>query len=347
MADRSPPIGKSLGRYLIQEQLGAGGMGVVYSAYDPILERKVAIKVVGGRVITDNAARKLLLREARAASSLNHPNICTIHEVGDADGEAYIVMEKVEGKPLLSLLGTNGLPPDSVIRYGMQIADALAHAHQHGVIHRDLKSTNAVVTPEGRVKVLDFGLAARMRDAELQQANTSQAPLSESPMIVGTLPYLAPELLRGDPADARTDTWALGVLLYEMASGSHPFHGRTAFELSSAILREAPKPLPTSVPSGLGAVIFRCLEKLPDERCQRAGEVHSALEALRAAPPALLPPTSVSRLRWTNWFLFLMPLFFVTLFLGLNWRDLRDRLTRRQMQPVATPAAVPSATLRK
>jgi eukaryotic-like serine/threonine-protein kinase len=215
------------------------------------------------------------------------------------------------------------------------------------VIHRDLKSTNAVVTPEGRVKVLDFGLAARMRDAELQQANTSQAPLSESPMIVGTLPYLAPELLRGDPADARTDTWALGVLLYEMASGSHPFHGRTAFELSSAILREAPKPLPTSVPSGLGAVIFRCLEKLPDERCQRAGEVHSALEALRAAPPALLPPTPVRRLRWTNWFLFLMPLLFVILYLGLNWRELKDRLTHRQTQSVATPAAVPSATLRK
>src|SRR3984957_20737828 len=159
MADRSPPIGKSLGRYPIQEQLGAGGMGVVYSAYDPILERKVAIKVVGDRVITDNAARKLLLREARAASSLNHPNICTIHEVGDADGEAYIVMEKVEGQALSSLVGTTGLPPETVVRYGIQIADALEHAHKHGIVHRDLKSTNAVVTPEGRVKVLDFGLA--------------------------------------------------------------------------------------------------------------------------------------------------------------------------------------------
>ena len=261
MADRSPPTGKAFGHYRIQGQLGAGAMGVVYSAYDTVLERKVAIKVVGDRVLVDKTARDLLLHEARAASSLNHPNICTIHEVGDSDGEAYIVMEQVEGQPLSSLLGTNGLSPDSVVRDGMQIADALGHAHEHGVIHRDLKSTNAVVTPEGRVKVLDFGLAARLRDTELQEATSSKAPLTESRMIVGTLPYLAPELLRGEPAEARTDTWALGVLLYEMSSGTHPFRGRTAFELSSAILREAPIPLPTTVPSSLRAVILRCLEK--------------------------------------------------------------------------------------
>jgi eukaryotic-like serine/threonine-protein kinase len=256
-------------------------MGVVYSAYDTVLERKVAIKVVGDRVLADKTARDLLLHEARAASSLNHPNICTIHEVGDSDGEAYIVMEQVEGQPLSSLLGTHGLSPDLVVRYGMQIADALAHAHAHGVIHRDLKSTNAVVTPEGRVKVLDFGLAARLRDTELQEATRSKAPLTESRMIVGTLPYLAPELLRGQPAEARTDTWALGVLLYEMASGTHPFRGQTAFELSSAILRDAPTPLPTSVPSDLCAVILRCLEKSPGNRYQNAAEVRAGLQRLR------------------------------------------------------------------
>jgi serine/threonine protein kinase/tetratricopeptide (TPR) repeat protein len=280
MADRSPPEGKTFGHYRIQGQLGAGGMGVVYSAYDTVLERKVAIKVMGDRVLADKTARDLLLHEARAASSLNHPNICTIHEVGDSDGETYIVMEQVEGQPLSSLLGTNGLPPDSVVRYGIQIADALAHAHEHGVIHRDLKSTNAVVTPEGRVKVLDFGLAARLRDTELQEATRSQAPLTESRMIVGTLPYLAPELLRGQPAEARTDTWALGVLLYEMASGTHPFRGQTAFELSTAILRDAPTPLPTSVPSDLGAVILHCLEKSPDRRYQSAAQVRTALQRL-------------------------------------------------------------------
>ena len=187
-------------------------MGVVYSAYDTVLERKVAIKVVGDRMLADKPARDLLLHEARAASSLNHPNICTIYEVGDSDGEAYIVMEQVEGRPLSSLLGSDGLSPELVVRYGMQIADALAHAHQHGVIHRDLKSTNAIVTPEGRVKVLDFGLAERLRASEFQDAVLSKTPLTESSMIVGTLPYLAPELLRAEPADTRTDIWALGIL---------------------------------------------------------------------------------------------------------------------------------------
>jgi serine/threonine protein kinase len=259
---------------------------VVYSAYDTVLERKVAIKVVGDRVLADKPARDLLLHEARAASALNHPNICTIYEVGDSDGEAYIVMEQVEGLPLSSLLGTNGLPPDLVVRYGVQIADALGHAHAHGVIHRDLKTTNVVVTPEGRVKVLDFGLATRLRDAELQEAVSANVPLTESRMIVGTLPYLAPELLRGEPAGARTDIWALGVLLYEMASAAHPFGGRTAFELSSAILRDAPTPLPKSVSSALSAVILRCLEKLAGDRYQRASEVHSALLGLQSGVPA-------------------------------------------------------------
>ena len=285
MADRSPLEGKVLGHYRIQGQLGAGGMGVVYSAYDTVLERKVAIKVVGDRMLADKPARDLLLHEARAASSLNHPNICTIYEVGDSDGEAYIVMEQVEGRPLSSLLGSDGLSPELVVRYGMQIADALAHAHQHGVIHRDLKSTNAIVTPEGRVKVLDFGLAERLRASEFQDAVLSKTPLTESSMIVGTLPYLAPELLGGQPANARTDIWALGVLLYEMASGTHPFHGRTAFELSSAILRDAPSPLPATVPLGLGAVILRCLEKSPADRYQRASEVHSALLGLQSGVP--------------------------------------------------------------
>jgi serine/threonine protein kinase/Tol biopolymer transport system component len=289
MAEHVLPAGKSFGHYRIQGQLGAGGMGVVYSAYDTVLERKVAIKVVGDRVLADKSARDLLLHEARAASALNHPNICTIHQVGDSDGEAYIVMEHVEGQLLSSLVGAGGLSPELVIRYGTQIADALAHAHQHGVIHRDLKSTNALVTPEGRIKVLDFGLATRPRDAELQEAVSAKVPLTQSRMVVGTLPYLAPELLRAEPADGRTDIWALGVLLYEMASGTHPFHGGTAFELSSAILRDPPVPLPTTVSSGLGAVIFRCLEKLPGDRYQQASEVGVDLHRLERDADALRP----------------------------------------------------------
>jgi serine/threonine protein kinase/tetratricopeptide (TPR) repeat protein len=346
MAERSLPEGKAFGHYRILAQLGAGGMGVVYSAYDTVLERKVAIKVVGGLVLADKTARDLLLHEARMASSLNHPNICTIHEVGDSGGDAYIVMEQVDGQPLHELLGTGGLPTDSVIRYGMQIADALDHAHKRGVIHRDLKSTNAVVTPEGRVKVLDFGLATRLKDAELREATASKDPLTESRTIVGTLPYLAPELLSGHPAEARTDTWALGVLLYEMASGSHPFHGRTAFELSSAILREAPIPLPVSVPPGLRAIILRCLEKSTGERYQQACEVHSALEALQGPQTVMVPGPITNRYSVTRRLLFSAPLLFVILLFIFNGWNMRDRLFRRENQPVAL-VPVPGAKSRK
>ncbi len=346
MADGSLPEGKSFGHYRIQGQLGAGGMGVVYSAYDTVLERKVAIKVVGDRVLADKTARDLLLHEARAASSLNHPNVCTIHEVGDSDGEAYIVMEQVEGQPLNSLLGTTGLPSDSVIRYGVQIADALAHAHDHGVIHRDLKSTNAVVTPEGRVKVLDFGLAARLKDTELKAATASKVPLTESRTVVGTLPYLAPEVLRGDPADARTDTWSLGVLLYEMASGSHPFHGRTAFELSSAIMATPPAPLPASVPPGLRAVIMRCLEKSPGERYQRAGEVRAALEALQGSQPILFGQRDRTTFHKAGWLALFAPVLVIIVLLAFNWSRVRGWLFHRGSKSVAQ-VSVPQTKLRK
>ena len=316
-------------------------MGVVYSAYDTILERKVAIKVMGDGVLVDKTARDLLLREARTASSLNHPNICTIHEVGDSDGETYIVMEQVEGQPLNSLVGTSGLAPDLVIGYGIQIADALAHAHKNGVIHRDLKSTNAVVTLEGRVKVLDFGLAARLRDAQLLEATSSKIPLTESRVIVGTLPYLAPELLRGQAAEARTDIWALGVLLYEMASGSHPFRGQTGFELSSAILREAPAPLAASVPPGLRSVIFRCLEKSPADRFQSAGEVQSALQALQGSHPAPLPGFAAEERRAGRWLGLSAALLFIMLLLTIGWRGARDWLSRRGEVAAPVPVAVP------
>jgi len=347
MTDFPSPAGKVLGHYRIEGQLGAGGMGVVYSAYDTVLQRKVAIKVMGNRALVDQTARELLLHEARTASSLNHPNICTIHEVGDSDGEAYIVMEQVEGQALSSLVGTTGLPPETVVRYGIQIADALDHAHRHGIVHRDLKSTNAVVTPEGRVKVLDFGLAARLLDNEIQEATSSKAPfLTESRMIVGTLPYLAPELLRGDSADARTDTWALGVLLYEMASGSHPFHGRTAFEMSSAILRESPAPFPANLPSNLGGVILHCLEKSPSDRYQRASEVQSALEGVQFSHSVPVPPTTEHKFRFIAWVFLLAAMALIALALGFNWKGSGARLFRGGKKPAAS-VSVPAAKSRK
>lgn len=277
-------IGQVLGHYRIVAKIGEGGMGVVYLARDEVLHRDVALKVVKQDVHLDQTASQNLLHEARASSSLSHPNICTIHEVGETNGELYIVMELVEGKSLRALSGEVGLPAESVLRYGVQIAGALVRAHDKGIVHRDLKSANIVVTSEGLVKILDFGLAKRIGGEKSQEATTwtFESPQEQS-TVSGTLPYMAPEVLRGEGADYRTDLWALGVVLYEAASGSMPFAGGTVFEISSAILSELPKPLGPPVPPGLWAIIQRCLAKEPRQRYQRAGEVLAALEAVQSA----------------------------------------------------------------
>jgi serine/threonine protein kinase len=276
-------IGQVLGHYHVLSKIGEGGMGVVYRAHDDVLHRDVALKVVTKAAGPDQAASQNLLHEARASSALSHPNICTIHEVGETNGELYIVMELVEGKPLRSLIGEMGLPVESVLRYGAQIANALGRAHDRGIVHRDLKSSNVVITSEGLVKVLDFGLAKRLEGAVFEGSTRSFETSQDASMVSGTLPYMAPEVLRGEGAEYRSDLWALGVVLYEAASGRLPFEGRTSFEISSAILREMPKPLGPPVPPGLWATIQRCLAKEPTQRYQRAGEVQAALEALLSA----------------------------------------------------------------
>ena len=268
-----------LGHYRILQKIGAGGMGEVYRARDEKLDRDVAIKVLPSSNFSDTAARARLLQEARAAGGLNHAHICTIHEVGEADGQTYIAMELVEGEPLSSRLHEGPLTPAEVVRFGLQLADALAHAHERGVIHRDLKSANVMITPDGRLKMLDFGLAKRFSTEELSEGTTG-VQLTTPGAVVGTLAYIAPEQLRGLPADARSDIWALGVVLYEMSTGTRPFPGHTSFELSSAILSQPPVPLPRKVPEELEAVIQRCLIKEPARRYQHAGEVRAVLEAL-------------------------------------------------------------------
>jgi serine/threonine protein kinase len=273
-------IGQTLDHYRILAQIGEGGMGVVFRAHDEVLNRDVALKLLAQGTI-DKVGSGHLLREAQTASSLSHPNICTIHQVGQADGEFYVVMELIEGRSLTDLLTTTGLSMEIVTRYGAQIADALAHAHDRGIVHRDLKGSNVMVTAEGRVKVLDFGLATRMEREEISELTLSYDTLESK--LVGTLPYMAPEVLRGHKADHLSDLWALGVMLYEAAAGRLPFRGNTGFEVTSAILREPPPPLPPTVPYGLGAVIQRCLMKEPPERYQRASEVRAALEALQGA----------------------------------------------------------------
>jgi serine/threonine protein kinase len=283
-------IGQVLGHCRVVAKIGEGGMGVVYRAYDEVLHRDVALKVVGKSSPLDTSGRQNLLHEARASSALAHPNICTIYEVGDTDGELYIVMELVEGKSLRALSGESGLPAESVLRYGVQIASALFRAHDKGIVHRDLKTANIVVTSEGLVKVLDFGLAKRVGGSLFDASTRSFATMQDASAVSGTLPYMAPEVLRGEEADYRSDLWALGIVLYEAASGRLPFDGRTGFEISAAIMRETPKPLGPPVPPGLWAIVQRCLAKEPMQRYQRAGEVQAALEAVQSAAIAATDP---------------------------------------------------------
>jgi serine/threonine-protein kinase len=273
-------VPERIGRYRVTGKLGEGGMGVVYLAYDAKLQRSVAIKLLTG--LSDDAGRERLLQEARAASALNHPNICTIYEVDEAADQAFIVMEHIEGKRLSDLITSEGLPSDTALCYGLQIADALAHAHDRRIVHRDVKAANILMTPQGRAKVLDFGLAKRVSGKVVTDATTrSRASLAEAGVLAGTLPYIAPEQLRGEEASACSDIWALGVVLYEMTAGQLPFRGSTGFTLSSAILRESPPPLSARVPAGLRRVIQHCLAKEPGERYQHASEVRAALEALQ------------------------------------------------------------------
>lgn len=275
-------IGTTIGHHRIESKIGEGGMGAVYRAHDEILKRNVAIKFLS-KTVADKVARDHLLEEARIASSLSHPNICTIYEVGKHDDEFYVVMELIEGKALNSLLGNAGLPPETALRYGIQIADALDHANDRGVVHRDLKSSNVMVTPEGRVKVLDFGLALSLRKQQLDDATRSIIDLGSGSELAGTLAYMAPEILRGEEATHQSDLWALGVILYEMAAGKLPFVGRTGMELGSQILHQTAPGLPLHVPPAFVAIVQRCLAKEAAGRFHTASEARAALEATQAA----------------------------------------------------------------
>src|SRR5688572_15134605 len=268
--------GTRLGVYEITALLGAGGMGEVYRARDLRLERDVAIKLL----TTDHGdGAERLLREARSASALNHPNICTLHEINETGPRPFIVMELVDGEPLDQRLRGQGLPLPTVARLGAEIADALAHAHSRGIVHRDLKAANVVVTAEGRPKILDFGIARRVSTVDMAAATLSVQTLTADLEIAGTRPYMAPEVLEGRPADARSDLWALGVMLVEMASGHRPFVGNTALGLSTAIMRDEPR-IPAELPMALADVIRTLLAKEPARRYQSAAEVSTALQRI-------------------------------------------------------------------
>lgn len=268
-------IGQRLGEYRIEGLLGVGGMGAVYSARDAALRRVVAIKVVDR---PDAAARRALLQEARIAASLSHPSICTVHEVGVVGDQPFIVMERVAGAPLSTVIPAGiGLPLETALHYVIQIVDAVAHAHAHGVVHRDLKSANVMIGSDGSVKILDFGLAILQTEPTDSEIDTTR---SETPSGAGTVPYMAPEILCGGRAGPRSDVWALGVLLYEMVSGTRPFQGATKYELAAAILGRPPAPLPQDVPADVRRIVSRCLEKAADERFASARQLATALDDL-------------------------------------------------------------------
>jgi len=273
--------------YEILAPLGAGGMGEVYRARDGRLERDVALKVLPAEVASRPERLERFQREARAVAALNHPNIVTLHSMEESEGVRFLTMELVEGQTLATLLGSRGLPVSRALDLVIPLAEALVAAHERGIVHRDLKPSNIMVTREGRVKVMDFGLAKLFpadSDAELSRAATLDALVSSPGTVVGTAPYMSPEQLRGAPVDARTDLFAFGVVLYELLAGRRPFDGITTADVMSAILRQEPDPLDAlrpDIPPHLARILRRCLAKDPDRRIQTSKDVRNELEELR------------------------------------------------------------------
>jgi serine/threonine-protein kinase len=290
MAGVDPLIGQTISHFRIVEKLGAGGMGVVYKAEDTRLHRFVALKFLPDHLAHDAQALDRFRREARAASALNHPGICTIHDVGEQDARSFIAMEYIDGKTLRSHIGGNPLPLDEILRLGIQIADALDAAHAEGIIHRDVKPANVFVTRRGQAKVLDFGLAKLVRTGIAEAAEDfpeAQDSSSIVGIISGTPSYMSPEQVRGDNLDARTDIFSLGLLLYEMATGRQAFGGGTGGLIIESILTRSPvsaKSLNPDVPPMLEAIIAKALNKNIDQRYQRVADLRADLQRLERGP---------------------------------------------------------------
>ena len=281
--------GREISRYLLLERIGQGGMGVVYRARDTQLDRFVALKLIPQQTLADIERKRRFLQEARAASALNHPSIVHIYEIGEDDGTDYIAMEFVAGKRLDELIPAKGLPLSEVLSYSIQIADALAKAHAGNIVHRDLKPSNVMITADGLVKILDFGLAKQIPGAdsdELAETLTIQrgSQGTDDGLIVGTAAYMSPEQAEGRHLDGRSDIFAFGALVYEMICGRRAFRGDSAMATVAAILRDEPVPigdLRPDVPEELDRIVTRCLRKDVGRRVQHMADVRVALQDLK------------------------------------------------------------------
>ncbi|MGH9662401.1 MAG: protein kinase domain-containing protein, partial [Bryobacteraceae bacterium] len=292
-------IGRTLGHYRIDSQLGQGGMGVVYRARDLRLERDVALKVLPAGLLADESARKRFRKEALALSQLNHPNIATVHDFDTADGVDFLVLEYIAGVSLSEKLASGALMEKELAGLATQLALGLAAAHEQGIVHRDLKPGNLRVTPDGRLKILDFGLATLVRPSNNDAAST--VGLTEGPAVAGTLPYMAPEQLRGESADPRSDLHAAGAVLYEMSTGRRAFPQVGGPQIIAAILQEKPAPpasISARVSPAMEAIVLKCLDKDRERRYQSAREMRVDLERLTSPTTAAVPVSLLRRRRW-------------------------------------------------
>jgi len=340
--------GAHLGPYEIAGPLGSGGMGEVYRARDTRLERTVAIKILPAQFSADPVRKQRFEREAKTISSLNHPHICVLHDVGSHDGIDYLVMECVEGETLAKRLEKGSLPLDQVLKYGAQIADALDKAHRSGVVHRDLKPGNVMLTTTG-AKLLDFGLAKPAVPpagvATLTGAVTQSSPMTGQGTIVGTFQYMSPEQVEGKELDGRSDIFSLGAVLHEMVTGKRAFEGKSQLSVASAILEKEPEPISAAkpmTPPALEHAVKKCLSKLPDERWQSASDLASELKWIAdsgsqtgVAGRAPVGPTKWQRASW----LLVVTFFLLAVAGGAAWWKASDRRQRPMYFHTSVPFA--------